>query len=171
MINNVGLLRDSPMIGVDSQAAALAEMATNYFGPLAMTQAFAPVLAQNGGGAIINVLSVASWFANPFMATYCASKAAAEVLTDATRIQLKSQGTQVVGVYAGYINTDMAAGADRPKVEPQAVVDRTLAGIESGADRVFADDRSEYIDRRIRTDPEGLYAELQRLWDERDNSA
>jgi len=167
LINNAGVLRNSPMLGPNSQAAAHEEMATNFFGPLALVQALMPVLARNGGGAIANVLSVASWFANPFMATYCASKAAEEVLTDAIRIQLRSQATQVVGVYAGYIDTDMAAGANRPKVDPRAVVDRTLAGIESGSDRVFADDRSEYIDRQIRTDPEAFYADLQRLWDAR----
>jgi NAD(P)-dependent dehydrogenase (short-subunit alcohol dehydrogenase family) len=168
LINNAGLLRDSPMLGTNSQAAAREEMETNYFGPLALVHEFKPVLARNGGGTIVNVLSVASWFANPFVATYCASKAAEEVLTDATRVQLRSQGTHVVGVYAGYIDTDMAAGVNSPKTDPRAVVDRTLAGVETGADRVFADDRAEYIDRRVRTDPESFYADLQRLWDERD---
>lgn len=168
LINNAGVLRNSPMLGPDSQTAAHEEMATNYFGPLALVQALMSVLARNGGGAVVNVLSVASWFANPFMATYCASKAAEEALTDAIRIQLRSQATQVVGVYAGFIDTDMAAAVNRPKVDPRAVVDRTLAGIEGGSDRVFADDRSEYIDRQIRTDPEAFYAELQRLWDARE---
>ncbi|HEX4049765.1 MAG TPA: SDR family oxidoreductase [Steroidobacteraceae bacterium] len=167
LINNAGLLRDSPMLGTNSQAAAREEMDTNYFGPLGLIQEFKPVLARNGGGAIVNVLSVASWFTNPFMATYCASKAAEEVLTDATRMQLRSQSTHVLGVYAGYIDTDMAAAVNRPKTSPREVVDRTLAGVESGADRVFADDRAEFIDRRVRTDPESFYADLQRLWDER----
>ena len=67
------------------------------------------LLARNGGGAIVNMLSVVSWFVNPFNAAYCASKHAALALTDAVRIQLKPQRTHMVGVYAGFIDTDMAA--------------------------------------------------------------
>jgi len=167
LVNNAGILRDSPMLGAQTEAAARQEMETNFFGPLAMVQNFAPVLARNGGGAIVNVLSVASWFANPFMATYCASKAAAEVLTDAVRMQLRSQGTRVVGVYAGYIDTDMAARVHAPKTDPRQVVERTLEGLESGADRVFADDRASHIAARVRTDRDAFYAELQKHWDDR----
>src|SRR5271165_3187006 len=71
-------------------------MEANVYGVLAMMRAFAPVLARNGGGAIVNMLSVVSWFVNPFSATYSASKHAALALTDAVRIQLKPQGTPVV---------------------------------------------------------------------------
>jgi len=155
------------MLGAHAEAAARQEMETNFFGALSMVQKFAPVLARNGGGAIVNVLSVASWFTNPFMATYCASKAAAEVLTDAVRMQLRAQGTHVVGVYAGYIDTDMAAHVDAPKTDPRQVVRRALEGLESGMDRVFADDRAAYIDGRVRTDRDAFYADLQKLWDAR----
>lgn len=166
LVNNAGVLRDSAMLGANSEAAARQEMETNFFGPLSLVQRFAPVLARNGGGAIVNMLSVASWFTNPFMATYCASKAAEQVLTDAIRIQLRSQGTHVVGVYAGYIDTDMAAHVSAPKTDPMEVVKRTLDGLESGLERVFADDRARYIDRRVRTDTDALYAELQKRWDD-----
>jgi NAD(P)-dependent dehydrogenase (short-subunit alcohol dehydrogenase family) len=124
------------------------------------------VLAKNDGGAIANVLSVASWFANPFMATYCASKAAAEVLTKAIRMQLRSQGTQVLGVYAGYIDTDMAAHINLPKTSPRQVVERTLAGVEAGAERVLVDERAANVDQRVRTDRDAFYAELQKRWDD-----
>ena len=116
------------MLGKDSEAAAREEMETNYFGVLSMVQRFAPVLAKNGGGAIINVLSVASWFTGPPIATYCASKAAEEILTDGIRIQLRSQRTHVVGVYAGYMDTDMSAHITHPKTAPSQVVERSLAG-------------------------------------------
>jgi NAD(P)-dependent dehydrogenase (short-subunit alcohol dehydrogenase family) len=81
------------------------EMETNYFGTLAMCRAFAPILKKNGGGAIVNVLSVVSWFNMPMQATYCASKSAAWSLTKAVRFELRAQGTFVAGVYAGYIDT------------------------------------------------------------------
>src|SRR5579863_704386 len=118
LINNAGIMLASPMLADGSEAALRAEMEVNVFGMLRMVRAFAPVLAKNGGGAIANMLSVVSWFTYPFNATYCASKHAALALTEGVRIQLKSQGTQVVAVYAGFIETDMAselAGADEPK--------------------------------------------------------
>lgn len=166
LVNNAGVLRNSPMLGAEAEAAARQEMETNFFGPLAMVQNFSPVLASNGGGAIVNVLSVASWFTNPFMAGYCASKAAAEVLTDAIRMQLRAQGTHVVGVYAGYLDTDMAAHVNAPKTDPRQVVTRTLDGVEAGIDRVLADERAAYIDRRVRMERDAFYAELQKRWDD-----
>jgi len=166
LVNNAGILCDKPMLGAGTEAAARHEMETNFFGVLSMVQRFAPILASNGGGAIVNVLSVASWFTNPLMATYAASKAAAEVLTDAIRMQLRLQRIHVVGVYAGYIDTDMAAHVNLPKTSPQQVVERSLAGVESGIDRVFADDRAIEIDHRVRNDRATFYAELQRLWDD-----
>lgn len=166
LVNNAGVLRDSAMLGVESEVAARQEMETNFFGPLSLVQRLAPVLARNGGRAIVNVPSMASWFTNRFMATYCASKAAEQVLTDAIRMQLRSQGTHVVGVYAGYIDTDMAARVSAPETDPIEVVKRTLDGLESGLDRVFADDRAAYVDRRVRTDADAFYAELQKRWDD-----
>ena len=166
LVNNAGLLRDSPMLAEDAELAARQEMETNYFGVLSMVHRFAPILSRNGGGAIVNVLSVASWFTNPFMATYSASKAAEEVLTDAIRMQLRSQKTHVVGVYAGYIDTDMAAHVNFPKTSPQQVVARSLAGVETEIDRVFADDRAIEIDQRVRTDRTAFYEELQQRWNQ-----
>ncbi len=118
LINNAGAMLRSPMLADGSEAAMRREMDVNVFGVLGMVQAFAPILARNGGGAIVNMLSVVSWYVFPFNATYCASKHAALAMTDAMRIQLKDQGTQVLGVYAGFIDTDMAAGVDSVKNEP-----------------------------------------------------
>lgn len=166
LVNNAGVLRNSPMLGIETEAAARAEMETQFFAVLSMVQQFAPVLAKNGGGAILNVLSVASWFASPFIATYCASKAAAEVLTDAIRIQLRAQRTHVAGVYAGYIDTDMSAHITQPKTSPRQVVDRSLAGLEAGIDRIFADDSAVYVDRMVRTDRVAFDADLLQRWEE-----
>jgi NAD(P)-dependent dehydrogenase (short-subunit alcohol dehydrogenase family) len=166
LINNAGVLRNSPMLAIDSEQAARQEMETHYFAVLSMIQQFAPILAINGGGAIVNVLSVASWFTTPFMATYCASKAAQEALTDAIRMQLRSQRTQVVGVYAGYIDTDMSSHVTQPKTSPRQVVDRTLAGLESGSDRILADDSAVYVDQMVRTDRAAFDADLLKRWED-----
>jgi NAD(P)-dependent dehydrogenase (short-subunit alcohol dehydrogenase family) len=164
LINNAGVLRNSPMLALTAEAAARQEMEIHYFGVLSMVQQFAPVLAKNGGGAILNVLSVGSWFASPPIATYCASKAAEEVLTDAIRVQLQSQRTQVAGVYAGYIDTDMSAQITQPKTSPGQVVERSLAGLESGQDRIFADASAVYVDEKIRTDRAAFDADVLHHW-------
>jgi NAD(P)-dependent dehydrogenase (short-subunit alcohol dehydrogenase family) len=168
LINNAGIMLATPMLGDDSEAALRAEMEVNVFGMLRTVRAFAPVLARNGGGAIANMLSVVSWFVYPFNATYCASKHAALALTEGVRIQLKSQGTLVIGVYAGFIDTDMASGIDRVKTPPRQVAERTLAGIREGLNDVHADERSEEIWQAVRTGPAQLHAQMQKEWDTRD---
>jgi NAD(P)-dependent dehydrogenase (short-subunit alcohol dehydrogenase family) len=165
LINNAGIMKGSPMLAEGSEAAFRDEIEVNVFGVLRMVRAFAPLLARNGGGAIANILSVVSWYVYPFNATYCASKHAALALTDAVRIQLKAQGTQVVAVYAGFIDTDMAAGFDRPKTSPQQVAGRTLQGIMAGADHVHADTRAEELWRALKTDPAQIAQQMQQLWD------
>ena len=112
LINNAGVAGFKPALGAPTMEHARAEMETNYFGTLAMCRAFAPVLKRNGGGALINVLSVVSWFNAPVQGSYCASKAAEWSLTRAARFELRAQGTLVVGVFAGYIDTDMTRALD-----------------------------------------------------------
>ena len=108
----------TPILGKGAEAALRREMDVNVFGVLAMAHAFAPVLAGNGGGALVNMLSVVSWYVYPFNATYCVSKHAALAVTNALRIELKAQGTAVIGVYAGFIDTDMAAQVTGEKTSP-----------------------------------------------------
>jgi NAD(P)-dependent dehydrogenase (short-subunit alcohol dehydrogenase family) len=167
LINNAGAMLMTPMLKDGSDAALRREMEVNVYGMLAMTRAFAPILAKNGGGAIVNMLSVVSWFTAPFNATYCATKHAALVVSDASRIELKSQKTQVVGVYAGFIDTDMAAGIDRPKTPPRQVTDRALEGVVKRKDHVLADDRAEETWRTSREHPAQLAALQQHAWDTR----
>jgi len=109
LINNAGVMLTTSVLAENSEDALRREMEVNVFGALAMAKAFAPVLEHNGGGVIVNMLSVVSWYVYPFNATYCASKYAALAVTDGLRIQLKAQGTHVIGVYAGFIDTEMAA--------------------------------------------------------------
>jgi NAD(P)-dependent dehydrogenase (short-subunit alcohol dehydrogenase family) len=138
LINNAGVSRS----GSRSADDARLEMEANYFGPLAMSRAFSPVLARNGGGALVNVLSVLSWVTFPAVATYAASKAAAWSLTNALRQELGEQGTQVVGVHVGYIDTDMAAHITSEKVKPEDVAAAILDGLEAGLSEVLVDDLS-----------------------------
>ncbi len=166
LINNAGIMRFAPVLAAPDMADAQAEMDTNYFGTLAMCRAFAPVLADNGGGALVNVLSIVSWFANPQNSSYCASKSAAWSLTNAARIELRRQGTLVTGVFAGVIDTEMgAAFTDLPKVSPQSVVDQALDGIEAGAEEVLCDERTRSVKAALPHDLAEIYPAHQARWD------
>lgn len=167
LINNAGIMISSCALQDGSEEALRREMEVNVFGTLAMVRAFAPIVAQHKSSAIVNVLSVVSWFTYPFNATYCASKHAALSLTNGMRNQLRGQGTQVIGVYAGYIDTDMAADFETSKTSPQQVAERTLDGIRNGVDHVLADVRAQEVWRDVRQNPEQVAADMQQAWDEK----
>lgn len=139
LINNAGISRGSGFLSRPGVDAARAELETNFFGPWAVSQAFAPVLAANGGGAIVNVLSALSWLSLPAAATYSASKSAAWSLTNGLRNELKAQGTQVVGLHVAFMDTDMAKNAPGEKTQPAVVVTQTWEALEAGSSEVLAD--------------------------------
>jgi NAD(P)-dependent dehydrogenase (short-subunit alcohol dehydrogenase family) len=145
LINNAGISRGSSLLAEGAIEAARAEMETNFFGPLLLSRAFAPVLARNGGGAVLNVLSALSWISFPSVATYSATKSAAWSLTNGLRNELRAQNTQVVGLHVGFMDTDMAAGVEAPKSRPEDVVKAALAAIEAGETEALADETSRNL--------------------------
>lgn len=165
LVNNAGVARFTPALGAASTDGARLEMETNYFGTLAMCRAFAPVLGRNGGGALVNILSVVSWFNAPMQGSYCASKAAAWSLTRAARFELRAQGTLVAGVYAGYIDTDMTAALDTPKTSPDAIAARVVAGIAAGEEEILADTRARHVHAELLRDSGPFDAAMQETWD------
>jgi NAD(P)-dependent dehydrogenase (short-subunit alcohol dehydrogenase family) len=165
VINNAGIGRATASLAPSAVDAARAELETNYFGSLQMAQAFAPVLRDNGGGALVNVLSVLSFVSMPQAATYSASKAAAWSLTNSLRMELRRQGTLVVAVHAGFIDTDMAAGVDAPKISPEAVAAQIVAALDADAEEVLADPTSELVKASLANDLTTLYPALQAQWD------
>jgi NAD(P)-dependent dehydrogenase (short-subunit alcohol dehydrogenase family) len=166
LVNNAGVARFTPALGAPTMDGARLERETNYFGTLAMCRAFAPILARNGGGALVNVLSVVSWFNAPMQGTYCASKAAEWSLTKAVRFELRAQGTLVVGVFAGYIDTDMTAGMMNPKSSPDVIAARVVAGIEHDEEEVLADERARNVRSELLRDDGPFDTSMQRAWDE-----
>lgn len=159
LINNAGISTGTPLVTGD-EAAIRREMDTNFFGPLLMTRAFAPVLRSNGGGAVLNVISALSWFTTPGAGAYAASKAAAWSLTDSTRLELAAQGTQVVGVHMGLVDTDMARGVDAPKITPADLASAGLDALESGAQEVLADDWATFVKSGLGLDPQERYSRI-----------
>ena len=161
VVNNAGIAigRRTPLsVTLDD---ARAELEVNYLGLVSMTQAFAPVLAANGGGAFVNMLSVASWVAAPTMSTYAASKAAAWGFTNAARVQLKLQGTQVVAVHVGYVDTDMTAGFEADKTEPAAVATSALNALEAGDSEAVVDELSRGAKSALHDDLNLIYPMIE----------
>lgn len=160
VVNNAGIARP----GLPLQASledARAELETNYLSLIASTQAFAPVLAANGGGAFINVLSVASWAATPALASYSASKSAAWGFTNAARVQLRAQNTQVVGVHVGFVDTDLTAGIDAEKVSPQQVATSALDALEAGGSEAVVDEYSRMVKSALHDDLGLIYPTIE----------
>ena len=153
LINNAGIARSGGFLAERAVEAAREQFEVNFVGPLRMARAFAPVLAKNGGGAIINVLSVASWMNGPMLATYGASKSAAWALTNGLRVELANQGTQVVGLHAAFIDTDLTRDIDAPKSSPKEIVRMTLDALERGEGQVLADEITRQVHRGLSADP------------------
>jgi NAD(P)-dependent dehydrogenase (short-subunit alcohol dehydrogenase family) len=170
LINNAGVARFVPALDAPTMDDARLEIETNYLGTLAMCRAFAPVLKRNGGGVLVNILSVVSFFNAPMQGSYCASKAAEWSLTKAVRFELRAQGTLVIGVYAGYIDTDMTAGLMAPKSSPADIAARVLEGIASGTEDILADERSGTVFAELRKDDRAFDANMQKIWDSQQDS-
>lgn len=139
VINNAGIAQPGGFLANDSDTVARRLFETNFFGVLSVSRAFAPVLKANGGGALLNVLSVASWVNGGELAAYSASKSAAWSLTNAMRHELAGQKTQVLGLHMGYVDTDLTRGFEVPKSSAEEIVQQALDGLEAGADEVLAD--------------------------------
>jgi NAD(P)-dependent dehydrogenase (short-subunit alcohol dehydrogenase family) len=153
VINNAGIADLGSFLGEDSIDSARRHMDTNFFGVLRVSQAFAPVLAAQGGGAILNVLSVASWINSPLLAVYGASKSAAWALTNGLRNDLRAQGTQVLGLHMGFVDTDLTSGLDMPKSSPEAIVRRAFDALEAGAEEVLGDELTQQVKRGLSAEP------------------
>ncbi|MGV9801890.1 SDR family oxidoreductase [Mycobacterium sp. NPDC003449] len=129
-----------------------AEMDTHYFGTLNVTREFVPVIERNGGGAILNVLSVLSWYHPPTSGAYSAAKAAAWALTDAARTELAPRGIHVAALHVGYLDTDMVSyiPADQ-KADPAVVAAAAIAGLLDGREEILADEQSRNIKAQLST--------------------
>ncbi|AFY61397.1 SDR family oxidoreductase [Synechococcus sp. PCC 6312] len=156
LINNAGTSLNQGLIAAADLEAARLEMELNYFGVLSMCRAFAPVLKAQGGGAIVNILSLLGKINLPFSGSYSASKAAAFSMTQGIRAELMGQGTLVIGVMPGTVNTELAKDWPDPKVEPTEVVKDTLQAVIDGQEDVFPGEQAQQIASQLLTDPKGV---------------
>lgn len=156
LVNNAGISTGAQLL--DDLDGVRAAMDVNFWGTLSMVRAFAPVLAANGGGTIVNVASALSWFAAPGAGAYAVSKAANWNMSNALRIELAAQGTQVTSVHLGLADTDMARGIEGPKTDPAVVARMTLDAVEAGDLEVVVDDWSAMVKASLAEDPRKFYA-------------
>jgi NAD(P)-dependent dehydrogenase (short-subunit alcohol dehydrogenase family) len=142
VVNNAGLLIHGPLLTA-SQEDVRATFDTNVFGALHVAQVFAPILARNGGGALVNMHSVLSWASGG--GAYGASKAALWSLSNSLRLELAGQGTQVLGVHVGFVDTEMIAAIKAEKASPDLVAEKVLEALVAGQDEVLVDELTEQI--------------------------
>jgi|BarGraIncu00222A_1022003.scaffolds.fasta_scaffold33269_2 NAD(P)-dependent dehydrogenase (short-subunit alcohol dehydrogenase family) len=160
VVNNAGVATPGSLLVPGGIEATRAHLETNLFGILRMTQSFAPVLASNGGGAILNVISVASWINNGWLNAYAVSKSAAWSLTNGLRNELRQQNTQVLALHMGFVDTDMTKSLDVPKSSPQSIASEAFDALEAGASEVLADERSRQIKLGLTADPPVYLSDL-----------
>jgi NAD(P)-dependent dehydrogenase (short-subunit alcohol dehydrogenase family) len=161
LVNNAGIQTGTALV-TGSFDLVRHELETNVLGHLSMIQSFAPALATNGGGAIVNILSAMSWFGVNGANTYHLTKAAAWAMTNGVRLELAEQGTLVTGVHLGLADTDMSAGWTVDKLAPSDLADAVLDGVEAGSAEVLADQWSRDIKARLPLAPEEFNAEMAR---------
>ncbi|MGW7427678.1 SDR family oxidoreductase [Streptomyces sp. NPDC054813] len=159
LINNAGSSTGADLLSAGLDDIRL-EMDTHYFGTLSVVRSFAPQIAANGGGAILNVLSGLSWVSFPEIGAYCAAKSAEWSLTNALRVQLADQGIRVAGLHVGYMDTDMARGVDGAKSDPADIARLAVDGIAADAYEILADNASRQAQAALAGGVAALYPQL-----------
>lgn len=149
VVNNAGVSTRANLLAGALEDVRL-EMDTHYFGTLNVIRAFAPIVERNGGGAILNVLSVLSWVHPASSGAYAAAKAATWALTDAVREELAPKGIHVAALHVGYMDTDMVSyiPADQ-KIDPGAVAKMALDGLFAGEPEILADELSRNVKAQL----------------------
>jgi len=160
LVNNAGINQKKGLLSAPDLEDARLEMRTNYFGPLQMCRAFAPILKANGGGAIVSMLSILSRVSLPAMGSLCASKAAALSMCQSVRAELSKQGTLVVGVMPGAVDTDMARDFPGPKDDPADVARAALQAVEQGTEDVYPGGMAQGISAGLAKDPKAVEKEF-----------
>lgn len=144
LVNNAGVSTGADLLDGDLAQIRL-ELETHYLGTLSVVRAFAPRIAANGGGTVLNILSALSWITFPQVGAYGAAKAAEWSMTNALRAQLADRGVRVAGLHVGYMDTDMTAGVTGPKSDPAEIARIAVDGIEADSYEIVADETSRQV--------------------------
>ena len=153
LVNNAGIAITGSFMAPDAEDVLRRHLETNVLGVLRMARAFAPVLARNGGGAMLNVASVASFTSGSLLANYAVSKSAVWSLSNGLRNDLRGQGTQVTTLHMAFVDTGMTHGIDAPKSSAEDIVARAFDAFEAGALEILADDFTRQVKAGLVADP------------------
>lgn len=159
LVNNAGSATGADLLTGDLDDIRL-ELETHFFGMLSMARAFAPQIAANGGGAILNILSGLSWVSFPQVGAYCAAKSAAWSLTNSLRLQLADQGIRVAGLHVGYMDTRMTAQVTDAKSDPADIARIAVDGLTAGSYEILADNASRQAQAALALGVPALYPHL-----------
>jgi NAD(P)-dependent dehydrogenase (short-subunit alcohol dehydrogenase family) len=162
LVNNAGQFTMSRLIGADDMTGARADMEVNYFAPLAMCRAFAPILAKHDESAIANVLSAGGIVAVPGMGGYSPSKFAARAMTTCVRAELAGQNTSVTALIVGSVDTRMASHVLGLKEAPATIAAAGLKAIARGQDEVDTDFMAIDVRANLARDPKALELAMRR---------
>jgi NAD(P)-dependent dehydrogenase (short-subunit alcohol dehydrogenase family) len=163
LVNNAGQFHQQTLLGAPDLGYARSEMEVNYFGPLAMCRAFAPILARSKPSAIANVLSAGAIVASPVMGGYSPSKFAARAMCACLRAELADQETVVTALIVGSVDTRMAAHVKGNKERPETIAAAALAAIRRGAAEVDTDPMAVEVRAALLREPEALARRMARL--------
>jgi NAD(P)-dependent dehydrogenase (short-subunit alcohol dehydrogenase family) len=141
LMNNAGVLDFGGIVDAPLDAVRR-NFETNFYGKLKMARAFAPVIERNGGGAIVNILTLVALASMPGLAVYNASKAAAWSMTQSLRASLANKKVAVLGVFPGAVDTDMLKGVEMPKTPPGDVAAAVVRGLIGDQEDIFPDPMS-----------------------------
>ena len=156
LINNAGMGGGGPAVSNPNPDGQRMEMKVNYFGIMNLSSAFAPILKENGGGAIVNILSVAALSSFAFAPGYSASKAAGRSLTQALRVELGGQNTLVSGVFPGPVDTDMAKNVPMDRVSPDSVAIHVYEEIAKGSEDIYPDPFAVQFAKGVQADAKAV---------------
>lgn len=160
LINNAGVNFNTPLIAIENLDNARNEIETNYFGTLYMCRAFTDILKTNGGGAIVNVITILARVSLPACGTYCASKAAALSMIQGVRAELAGQGTLVMAVMPGAVDTRLTKDFEGPKMNPRDVALDSLKAVENGTEEIYPGEMASGVDQGLAHDPKAVEKEF-----------
>ena len=160
LVNNAGVNHNAPVVGAGDDEWARHEMEVNYLGNLAVSRAFTPILGANGGGAMVNVLSILSRINHPGMATYCASKAALHSVTQAFRAQLRGQGTFVCAFMPGAVDTRLTAHLPIPKMTTEETAAAMIDAIRNDVEDAYPGDMAGGVSAGLAADHKAVEAQF-----------
>ena len=161
LVNNAGIATPALLLG--DLEGVRTELDTNFWGTLSVIRGFAPILAANGGGAIVNIASGTSWMTMPGGSAYSVSKAAQWSMSNGLRLELRDQATSVISVHLGSADTDMGRGVPLDKIDPADVARATLDGVERDDWEVIVDEQAALVKRMLSSDPKDFYAMVDQM--------